>query len=121
MRRHTISFKNALIGIVTAARTQANIRVHLLIASLVFLLGAYLKISLVEAMILILTVAVVLIAEMANTALEFLSDAVTLEQNALIKDTKDIAAGAVLVAAIFAALIGLIIFIPKIYSQLLIN
>lgn len=113
MRKHTISFRNAGKGILTAARTQANLRVHLLAASIVFILGAALKISLTEGLILLLSVSVVIVAEMVNTAVEFLCDAVTLEKNEFIGYAKDISAGAVLVSAIFAALIGLFIFVPK--------
>lgn len=115
MRKHTISFINASKGLLTATRTQANIRFHLVAAMGVFVAGVFFKISLIEALILLLTVAVVFIAELANTALEFLSDAITLEYNENIKHTKDIAAGAVMVSAIFAAIIGAVIFIPKIF------
>jgi len=113
MRRHTISFKNAWTGIVTAARTQSNIRVHLIVTTLVFILSVYFRISLAEALVLILTVSMVVVAELVNTALEFLSDAVTMQHNELIGHAKDVSAGAVLVAATFATIIGVVIFIPK--------
>ena len=115
MHRHTISFKNAAIGIYTAARTQANIRIHLIISTVVLIAGAYFKISIIEAVVLLLTIAMVIIAEMFNTSIEFLSDKVTKEHDELIKYTKDVSAGAVLVSAIFAAIIGSIIFIPKLF------
>lgn len=121
MRHHTISFRHAANGIYIAARTQLNIRIHLLATALVLLLGSYLKISVAEALILLLTIAVVMIAELANTALEFLSDAITTNYNENIKNTKDIAAGAVLLAAIFACLIGGIIFLPKIFTLLAVS
>lgn len=113
MRQHTISFKNAIVGISTAARTQTNIRIHLVATIAVFLAGAYYHITLTEGLILLLTVATVFVAEMFNTAIEFLSDAVTLEQNKYIRAAKDIAAGGVLFAAILAAAVGSLIFIPK--------
>jgi diacylglycerol kinase len=114
MRKHTISFKNASIGILTAARTQTNIRIHLLASAIVLIAAVYFRISPDQAIDLILTVGMVLISEMANTAIEFLSDAVTLDQNEHIKHAKDVAAGAVLISAIFAAIVGLTIFVPKI-------
>lgn len=116
MRKHTISFKNAFIGIYTATRTQTNIRFHLIATILVFLLGAWLQVSLIEGLVLILTITTVFVAEMFNTAIEFLSDAVTLEQNELIGHAKDVSAGAVLFSALLAATIGGLIFIPKLLA-----
>lgn len=113
MKKHTISFINAFKGIWTAIITQANIRIHFVVGSLVILASVYLQISFDQAIDLILTISLVMIAEMVNTSLEFLSDAVTLEHNDNIKFAKDVAAGAVLLSAIFATLIGLIIFVPK--------
>lgn len=116
MKKHTISFKNAFIGIYTAARTQSNIRFHLIAATLVFFLSIYLSVSLLEGLILVLTAGFVFVAEMLNTSLEFLSDAVTLEHNELIGHTKDVAAGAVLISAILALVVGALIFIPKLIT-----
>lgn len=115
MRKHTISFKNAFKGIYTAARTQTNIRIHLTVTILVFLAGAYYQITLTEGLVLLLTVATVFVAEMFNTAIEYLSDAVTREQNHYIKAAKDISAGAVLFAAVLAAAVGVLIFYPKMF------
>jgi len=113
MRKYTISFRNALTGIYTATHTQTNIRIHLIATILVLIISIYLQVTLIEGLILILTIATVFVAEMFNTALEFLSDAVTLEHNQLIGHAKDISAGAVLISAILALTIGLFIFIPK--------
>lgn len=113
MHKHTISFLNAFRGIWTALITQANIRIHFVIGSLVLLSSVYLKLSLNEILILILTIMLVIVTEMINTALEFVSDAITLDHNEDIKRAKDVSAGAVLIAAIFAVLIGCMIFIPK--------
>ena len=113
MLRHTISFQNAFRGIWTALTTQLNIRIHFLIGSLVFFAAVYFKIPFAEVLVLILTISLVMLAEMVNTALEFLSDAVTLSQNEFIKHAKDVSAGAVLLTSIFAILIGSMIFIPK--------
>ena len=114
MRHHTISFKNAFTGIYTATRTQTNIRIHLIATITVFLASVYYRVSLTEGLILILTIASVFVAEMFNTAIEFLSDAVTLEHNELIDHAKDVSAGAVLFSAILALSVGLLIFLPKI-------
>ena len=113
MSKHTISFKNAFIGIWTAITTQANIRIHFIIASLVMLAAVYLEVSLDQVLDLVVAISIVMLAEMVNTSIEFLCDAVTLEHNENIKRAKDVSAGAVLISAIFAALIGLVVFIPK--------
>lgn len=113
MLKHTISFRHALAGIWTALTTQANIRVHFLLASAVFILAVMYHVSHTELLALVLTIMGVMVAEMVNTAIEFLCDAITLEHNNYIKYAKDVSAGAVLLAAIFAALIGLMIFLPK--------
>ncbi len=113
MLKHTISFKNAINGIWTAVTTQTNLRIHFLIASIIIGLSVYFEVTHTELLILILTIGIVMIAEMINTAIEFLCDAVTLDHNEYIKYAKDVAAGTVLMSAIFASLVGLIIFIPK--------
>lgn len=117
MHKHIISlttFKNAFVGILTAVNSQANMRIHFSAATLVFILAAILQVSLTEGLVLVLTVASVMAAEMANTAIEFLADTVTLEKNEGIRRAKDVAAGGVLLTAIFSVIIGLLIFAPKI-------
>lgn len=118
MRKHTISFRNAFIGIYTAVVTQVNMRIHFTATTIVFLLSVWLKVSMTEGLVLVLTISSVLVAEMGNTALEFLADTVTLEKNDGIKHAKDVAAGGVLIAAIFSVIIGCLIFVPKLLSLL---
>jgi diacylglycerol kinase len=113
MLKHTISFQNAFQGIWTAITTQANIRIHFLVASIIIGFSVYFEVTHTELLILILTIGMVMIAEMINTAIEFVCNAITLDHNEYIKYAKDISAGAVLMSAIFAALVGLIIFIPR--------
>jgi len=118
MHKHTISFLNAFRGIWTAITTQLNVRIHIFVGSLVLFLAVYLQIPIPEILMLVLTIMIVIVAEMVNTAIEFMSDAITLEHDENIKYAKDVAAGAVLISAIFAVFIGLIIFAPKIISLL---
>lgn len=113
MRKHTLSFRNAFAGIKSALQTQINLKIHFMAATIALTLGYYLHISTIEYLILILTIGTVIVAEMANTALEHLADAVSLEENEYIKMTKDVAAGSVLLTTIFALTVGAIIFIPK--------
>lgn len=116
MQKHTISFKNAFAGIWAATTTQFNIRIHLLIGSIVMILGVYLKLSLDHIIDLLLLIALVISTEMINTSIEFTCNAITKEKHPIIKIAKDVSAGAVLFMAIFAALIGIVIFIPPIMS-----
>lgn len=113
MKNHTISLINAFKGIWVAILTQANIRIHFVIGSLVIFAAVYLHVSLDQIMDLLFAISLVMVAEMVNTSLEFMSDAVTLEHDENIKLAKDVAAGAVLMAAIFAAIVGIIVFVPK--------
>lgn len=76
--------------------------------------GIYLSISSLEWLILIFTFNLVLVSEMINTAMEAIVDLITLEKNQNAKIAKDVSAGMVLVSAIFAVIIGVYIFLPKI-------
>lgn len=114
MHKHTISFTHAFRGIWTALQTQTNLRIHFTIAALVLVAATVLRSSIFDIFVLVLTIMIMLFAEMVNTAIEFLADAVTLEHDPFIKQAKDVAAGGVLLAAIFAILIGLMVFLPKI-------
>lgn len=118
MSKHTISFRNAFRGIWTAISTQSNIRIHFAIASLVIFAAVFMQLSIFDILVLVLCIGFVMLAEMVNTAIEFLCDAVTLEHNENIKRAKDVSAGAVLLSAIFAALIGIIVFVPSIMRLL---
>jgi diacylglycerol kinase len=111
MRKHTISFINAF-KVSDSHHHQSNIRLTSS-GSLVLFAAAYLRLSISDILVLVLAISIVMVAEMVNTSLEFMSDAITLEHNEDIKRAKDVSAGAVLVSAIFAALIGLMIFVPK--------
>lgn len=113
MRKHTISFVNAWNGIKSALTTQANLKIHSLAAILAVAAGIYFNINALEWTAIVITITIVIFAEMANTALEHLSDSVTLEHNEHIKATKDVAAGAVLISALASLVIAAIIFLPK--------
>ena len=103
----------ALEGLKYAFIHGRNFKIQSGFAILVSILGLVLKISHTEWLALILIIAVVLILELLNTAIETVVDMVSLEYHPLAKITKDCAAGAVLVAAFASIFIGLIIFVPK--------
>jgi diacylglycerol kinase (ATP) len=113
MRKFIRGFGYAFNGIWRAAATQLNFRVHLVAAVVAVYGGWALHISPNEWMWIILCIGLVLAAELFNTAVEFLTDLVSPEYNKKAGLVKDMSAGAVLVVAICAVIIGLIIFAPK--------
>lgn len=112
------SFKYAINGLKTVLETQANFMIHLIVAVLVTAAGLYFQVSVWEWSILVLTITIVLAAEIFNTAIEKLIDLVSPDYNILAGKIKDIAAGAVLIASLGAAIIGFAIFLPKILCLL---
>ena len=113
------SFGYAFAGIIACIRQERNMRIHLTAAILVTAAGTLLHISAVEWMICLILFGLIMSLEMVNTALEAVVDLVTEEKQPLAKLAKDAAAGAVLVSSVMAAVIGLIIFLPKIFAVLL--
>ena len=110
------SFFAAWQGVVYVVKTQRNMRIHLAVALLVILGGYFFEVSINEWLVLILIIAVVLIAESINTAVEATMDLLTEEYHPLAKIAKDTAAGAVLLAALSSVVIGIIIFYDKVYN-----
>lgn len=110
------SFGHALAGLRHVLRTQRNARIHLVIALLAITLAAVLRLSLVEWAILALAIGFVFVAEMFNSVAEAAVDAVTQEFHPLAKAAKDIAAGAVIFAAIISVIVGLLLFGPRLWA-----
>lgn len=106
-------FGYAFKGVAYAISTQLNFKIHLIATIIAVALGYYLKISIAEWCWIIACIALVLIVELLNTAIELLTDIVSPEFNVKAGHLKDVSAAAVLITAIFALLIGAIIFIPK--------
>jgi diacylglycerol kinase len=95
-----------------------HFKVHSAAAITVIAMGLALNVSTIEWAILVLTIGFVFAAEYANSALERLGDRVSTEYDPLIRDAKDFAAASVLIAAIAAAVVGLLILGPKLWSYL---
>lgn len=108
------SFGFAIQGIVTFFKTQTNAWIHLVAAVLICGMGYTYKISREEWCWIVAAIAFVFVTEMMNTAIEFLTDLASPSVHPLAKKVKDVAAGAVLIAAITSFIIALVIFIPKI-------
>jgi diacylglycerol kinase (ATP) len=106
------SFKYAFVGIWTMLKSQQNAWIHAFATVAVVLAGFVLGISPAEWCWLVLAIIAVWMAEALNTAIEFLADVASPEFHPLVKKAKDVAAGAVLISAIGALIIGIIIIGP---------
>jgi len=114
LRSFLSGFAYALQGLLEAIRTQFNIRFHFVATVVVLGMGFYFDLSIFEWCFILLSIGLMLTAELLNTAIEYLTDFVSPEYNDLAGKVKDIAAAAVLCAALVSAVVGLIIFVPKI-------
>lgn len=112
------SFKYAIEGIISAFKSERNLKIQFSIMALIIILSFFIKISKYELLICIILFALVISAELFNTAIEILSDIVMPNKNEKIKLVKDISAGAVLIFAIASIIIGFIIFLPKILNPI---
>ena len=114
LHRRIQSFRHALRGLADVVASQPNARVHLVAAVLAVAAGFYFQISGWEWCAVLLCIALVISLEAANTALEHLTDLASPDFHPLAGRAKDAAAAAVLVAAMGAAAVGLVVFLPKI-------
>lgn len=112
LRQRSKSFSYAFRGIITLIKEQQNAWIHLSITVLVIVAGIVLNIPAQQWIAVIVAIVMVWLAEALNTAIEIVCDLVSPDYHPLVKKAKDIAAGAVLVAAMGAAIIGVIIFLP---------
>ena len=108
------SFKYAIEGFISSFKTERNMIIHILAMILVVILGMYLKLSFIEWCLIVMSIALVIGSELFNTAIETIVDMISPEKNPKAKLAKDISAAAVLAFAIGAAIVGIIIFVPKI-------
>jgi diacylglycerol kinase (ATP) len=104
------SLNYAFEGVIYVVRTQRNMRIHFAIAVLVLLLGVLLGVTRFELLALMVSVSFVLVAEMLNTALEKAIDVATNSFDPVARAAKDVAAGAVLIAAVNAVFVGYVVF-----------
>lgn len=118
LRQRLHSFRYALAGLGTLLRTQHNAWIHAAATLLVIGAALYLGLNAYEWLWLVLAMVLVWMAEAFNTAIEMLADAVTREQHPLIGQAKDVAAGAVLVAALGAFIIGVLVLGPHVLHAL---
>jgi diacylglycerol kinase (ATP) len=112
------SFKYAAQGIVTMLRSQHNAWVHLAASAAVIAAGLWLQVPKADWCLLVLAIMAVWTAEALNTAFEFLADVASPEFHPLVKQSKDVAAGAVLIAAIGSVVIGILVLGPPLIGKL---
>jgi diacylglycerol kinase (ATP) len=113
IRKRLKSFSYAIEGLVQFLRSEHNAWIHLAATFITAIAAWRLRVSSSEAIALTLVVGLVWVTEIINTCLERMADLISEEQHPGIKYIKDLAAGAVLVAAIIAVIVGSLIFIPK--------
>ena len=112
------SFGYAFEGILAGIRGERNMKIHCFAAVCVVVAGVLFHISVTEWCICLVLFGLILSLELVNTAIEAVVDLVTEDKKPLAKLAKDTAAGAVLIAAVMAAMAGLLIFVPKLISFL---
>jgi len=108
-------FQNAFRGLRVFWATTKNLKIHVSLAVLDIILGFYFHISTLEWIAIVFAIGFVLVTEAINTAIEIDIDLTSPEFHPYARDTKDVAAAAVLLASYTAAIVGLIIFLPKIF------
>ena len=116
LRQRLTAFRHAFRGVSTLLRETVHARIHLLATGLVLLLAWSLGLSIADWQALLLTIALVWLAEEMNSALEYLCDAAVPEQHPLIGKAKDVAAGAVLICAGFAVVMAALVFGPYVLA-----
>lgn len=109
------SFRFAFTGLADLILSEHNFRIHLIVLILVIAAGFLFGISPAEWIAVIVVSAIVMISEALNSSLEQLADLISPGQNEKVKKAKDMAAAAVLIAALASVITGLIIFLPRLY------
>ncbi len=114
VRKLIASFNYAFEGIIYVLKTQRNMQIHFLVTVVILFFSLFFDLSRVEILILLLTISIVIIAEMINTAVEATIDLITDKYNIFAKIAKNVAAGAVLIAAINSIIVAYILFFHRI-------
>ena len=113
IRARIRSFSYSFQGIRTLFKYEHNAWIHACATLIVLLLGVYFNLSMIEWCWITLAIGIVFIAELFNTAIEYLTDLISPEIHPLAKKIKDVSSGAVLISALVSLVIGLLIFVPK--------
>lgn len=114
-KRGLIGLEYALNGLKEAFKRERNFRIHLFVTVIVIGFCIYYNLTAIEWMFIIIMIQIVLIAELVNSLMERIIDYIKPDYHIQAKIIKDIAAAVVLIAAIFSIIVGLIVFIPKVF------
>ena len=109
-------FADAGRGIRMAVQSERNLRIHLAVIPIVVATGIIMGLSGMEWVAVVFSIGIVIVAELVNSALEYLADTVHPEVDPGIRNAKDVASGAVLIAVLAAVVVGVIIFLPKLWE-----
>lgn len=112
VKKHLQSEKYAWQGLYEIILRQLNFKIELILAVMVMLLGLFFHITVTEWIIVGFAIALVLISEAFNSVIEAMCDAISKDYSENLRYAKDVAAGAVLLAALLAVAVGIIIFLP---------
>ena len=115
--KRLLSFKFAFQGIRLLFKEEQNSWVHLLFTVLAIALAVWLKISLLEWVLVVFCIGFVFVAEIINTAIENICDFISPERHSMIKRIKDLSAAAVLFSAVTSLIVGILIFLPKLIDK----
>ena len=118
IKKFVRSFGYALDGLKLSVKIDQNVRFHISFGTVVVVLALFLHVSRLEIIFLLLAIFFVLITEMINTAIEEMTNLIKREHSEEARIAKDVAAAAVLLSAIFATLIGVIVFLPHLLNFL---
>jgi len=114
LRKFIRSFGYAFEGLYLAVTLDQNVRFHLVAGIFVLTLSVVLKLNQIEFLMVLFAIFFVIITEMVNTAIEEMTNLIIKEHRMEAKIAKDVAAAAVLLSAVFALIVGIVIFVPKI-------
>lgn len=114
LKRLIKSFNFAISGVITALKSEPNMKIHFFISFVVLFMSLFFNFSRVELILLLLTIGMVITAEMFNTAAEKTIDLITEEYHPIAKLVKDVAAGAVLVTSVIAVIVAYLLFFDRI-------
>lgn len=114
LKRLSKSFLYAFRGLVKTFKEEQNLRIQAIIGIIIMLAGFYFQIEPVEWSLLIFVIGLVIIMELANSAVERITDVLKPRIHNYVKEIKDITAAAVMVSAFISVIVGLIIFLPRI-------
>ncbi|MCX6752017.1 MAG: diacylglycerol kinase family protein [Candidatus Nomurabacteria bacterium] len=114
--KYSEKFRNAFRGMYVVAKTTRHLFIHIISALVAIAFGFYFKVSSLEWIALVFAIGFVFVAETLNTAIEIDIDLTSPEYHPYARDTKDVAAAAVLLSVFVAVIVGLIIFLPKVFN-----